>query len=235
MKKINIIGNEKHGSRYRDAALFYPTVQKVGFNDTQFSIYDTIILAEPFSWNDDILKQLENVGFCGSLIMEKMPFNSMQDVKHFYEKAHQFRTYYAMLRLYEDKILSYESNNFVVRWPNLYQSQMSKSRHTLPNALLFCYTQFGMDVSSVKNFWYDRDGLKVELVNDNYCVNLIIYDTADNTASVQVNGENLRWPNYLQLIHRFFDAICTNDINLEIDRNIICDITNVLEQVDKKG
>lgn len=231
LNKINIIGNETHGSRYRDAALFYPTVEVLNYNDSCFSEYDTIILAEPYLWNEDFMESLETVGFCGALILEKMPFDSLEALVRFNKREYQFRIYHAMLRLFEDKVLNPEIKSLTIRWPNLFKSQMSKSRHTLPNVLLFCYAQLGMDAYSVRNLSCEENSLNVTLVSEKYHVDLEIYDTDDTAACVQVNEKMLQWPNYIQLIHRLFDTIRKNGEDWRVSETIICDIIKIVEKI----
>ena len=233
LKRVNIIGDETHGDRYRDAALFYPTVEVLAYNDSNFADYDTIILAEPYLWDDSFEKLLAHQKFSGLLIMEKMPFDSWEQFVRFSQEKHPFRICHAMLRLFEDRVVDTDSACLTIQWPNLTDSYMNRIRHTLPNALLFCHAQFGMDINSVRGITRTSHTLNVRLVNEKHCIGLEIYDTSDTGACVTVNGISLRWPSYMQLIHRFFDTVQEDVGDRKLNKAIVGDIIKVMETIEK--
>ncbi len=233
LKRVNIIGNETHGSRYRDAALFYPTVEAIAYNDFNFATYDTVILAEPYLWNDSFAGRLVSDGFCGLLILEKMPFCSWEAFVRFLHNKYPFRICHAMLRLFEDQMLDAKAERLKVQWPNLIGSHMSRTRHTLPNALLFCRAQLDMGTDSVKKITRTSRSLNVTLVDEKHYMDLEIYDTNDAAACVHVNNAPLRWPNYMQLIHRLFDTVREDSNDWRTDESIIGEIIKVVEISEK--
>ena len=232
LKRVNIIGNETHGSRYRDAALFYPTVETLSCNNSYFAAYDTVILAEPYLWDDSLAKRLASDGFCGLLILEKMPVGSWEAFASLRQKEYPFHICHAMLRLFEDRVLDAGAAYLTVQWPNLINSRMSQICHTLPNALLFCRAQLGMGTDTVKEITRTDRSLNITLVTEKHHIDLEIYDTSDTAACVLVNNTPLRWPNYMQLIHRLFDAVQKGD-DWRIDETIIGEIIKVMEAAEK--
>lgn len=233
LKRVNIIGSEMHGSRYRDAALFYPTVETLACNDSRFAAYDTVIVAEPYLWDDSLAERLVSDGFCGLLILEKMPVCSWEAFTQFSQKEYPFRICHAMLRLFEDRVLDTEAAHLTVQWPNLIDSHMIQTRHTLPNALLFCRAQLSMGTDSVRELTRTDCSLNVTLVNENHHIDLEIYNTKDTTACVRVNDTPLRWPNYIQLIHRLFDAVREGGGDWRINETMIGEIIKVMEATEK--
>lgn len=233
LKRVDIVGNEIHGSRYRDAALFYPTVETTAYNDFNFVAYDTIILAEPYFWSDGFAERLVSDGFCGLLVLEKMPVCSWEDFVRFLHKEYPFHICHAMLRLFEDQILNTEIERLKVQWPNLVGGHMSRTRHTLPNALLFCRAQLDMGTETVKKITSTNHSLNVTLADEKHYMELEIYDTNDIAACVQVNNSPLRWPNYMQLIHRLFDTLLGDSNDWRTDGAIIGEIIKVVELSEK--
>lgn len=233
LKKVNIIGNETHGSRYRDAALFYPNVEIIAYNDSNFATYDTVILAEPYLWDNSFAERLASDGFCGLLILEKMPVCSWEAFVRFSQKNYPFRVCHAMLRLFEDQVLDAKTECLNVQWPNLIGSHMNRIRHTLPNALLFCRAQLGMGTNSVREITYTNRSLNIILADTKHHMNLEIYDTNDTAACVQVNNTPLRWPNYMQLIHRLFDTVQEGGDDWRTDVAIIGEILKVMEKTER--
>lgn len=233
LKRVNIIGNETHGNRYRDAALFYPTVEDLACNDSHFTAYDTVILAEPYLWDDSFADRLSSDGFCGLLILEKMPVCSWEAFVRFSQNEYPFHICHAMLRLFEGRVLDTEAAHLTVQWPNLIGSHMSQIRHTLPNALLFCRAQLGMSTDSVREITRTECSLNVTLADEKHHMDLEIYDTNDTAACVWVNDTPLRWPNYIQLIHRLFDTVREGSGDWRIDEAIIGEIIKVMETTEK--
>ena len=113
---------------------------------------------------------------------------------------------------------------------------MSPVLHTLPNALLFCRKQFGMGGNAVQSTTCKGHGLMVKLADEKRVIDLEIYDTNDIGANVTVNGMTMRWPNYVQLIHRFFDSILEGSEDWKRSEDIIGEMINIIQTIkNRKG
>ena len=225
---FDIMGQGIHTNRYREALSFYPGEHSLCVNDHRYYLHDTIIVAEPYylsKWT--VLHELLDSGFSGRLVIEKMPFLTLAEFEHFLHMPKKFKVYFALLRLYEKKYDWAFTSKCNIEWPNLYSEGMDLVKHTLPNVFLFLIRQFGIQVINECVWERVGEGIRVSL-KKNSALKVFIYNTSLRNAKVRINGCEINWPNYINLIWSMIDDICNETYDENLTKLILTDIMKSL-------
>lgn len=245
MKKLLILGNELHATRYISSLLFVEEIelfvlkdvdQNINYSelynieefntiknqDVEINKFEYIIYTIPNGFNKDIYELLKN--YKGCLLLEK-PQLDMLTIKKM-----KCRTYFIHLRSLCNTLANKVDKKNCIEWPNLACDGMDEIINTVPNVVDYInglYKHEKINDSNICNIEKYSDYIQFRIKLDKEFL-IKIYNTKDKTKAPRINGEKIKWPNYFETINKLGKKIVKDDLSLlntiekeQLDINII--------------
>lgn len=231
MKKLLIVGNELHATRYISSLLFVEEIElsilkdkdqtsnysrlynieefnTIKNQDVEINEFDYIIYTVPNGFGKDIYELLKN--YEGCLLLEK-PQLDMLTIKKM-----KCRTYFIHLRSLCNTLDNKVGKKNYIDWPNLAWDGMDEIINTVPNVVDYInglYEHEKINDSNIYDIEKFSDYIQFRIELDKKFL-IKIYNTKDKTKVPRINGEKIKWPNYFETINKLGKEIVKGDLSL---------------------
>lgn len=231
MKKILIIGNELHATRYISSLLFVDEIELTVLRDKnqtnncselynidEFTItensdveinkFNYIIYTVPNGFSKEIYEVLKN--YEGCLLLEK-PQLDMLIIKKM-----KCKVYFIHLRNFCETLDNKVRKENYIDWPNLAWDGMDEVINTVPNVLDYInglYDHEKINDSNIYDIEKFVDYIQFKINLDKKFL-IKIYNTKDKTKTPRINGKEIKWPNYFKMINKLGKKIAKEDLSL---------------------
>ena len=221
--KLLIIGDDIHANRYRDVLFFNSNIELDYNNYENINDYDVIIFSVPYMFNEEWYNKFKD--YHNILIFEKCQFEieKIKDIKA--------KTYIVHLRDFDENKVEFQKENNII-WPNLINDGMNIIKHTLPNILDLIRNNSNTFNPSFDSIYFENNSCYIKLTNDNKVFNVKIENNEAFGKKVELNNEELNWPDYFKCINKMMKKI----LNDEYDKSLEIDIKykSIINEMEKK-